>query len=210
MSDSLLPHNATAQERALEATVGPPLFTKAPLREIWDPDRCPIELLPWLAFAMSVDEWDSDWEEATKRQVIRQSFQVHQRKGTVGAVKRALAAIGTSAEIVEWFKDGAPPHTFKVWIDLRAVLRAGADLPSELAKLGRAVDAAKPVRSHYTAHALMPAPSETFVGAGSVLSGQIANRAGIPDAPVVSMPSQSALTSRGYAHFQTPLLEAAT
>jgi phage tail P2-like protein len=209
MPDSLLPHNATAQERALEAAVGPPLFPKAPLREIWDPDRCPAELLPWLAFAMSVDEWDPEWEEATKRQVIHQSFQVHQRKGTVGAVKQALAAIGTSAEIVEWFKDGAPPHTFKVWVDLRAVLRAGADLPSELAKLGRAIDAAKPVRSHYTAHAKLAVENKSFSGATSRLSGHLKNRPGIPDAPRVATHMTAGLSVRAVGHIKTPVLEAA-
>lgn len=141
MSDSLLPHNATAQERALEAVVGPPLFTKAPLREIWDPDRCPAELLPWLAFAMSVDEWNPTWPEVVKREVIQQSFHVHQRKGTRGAVRRAVESILGDIEIIERAGDLAP-HEFKVVVS--------GSLPSDHAysSVLKVIANTKPVRSH--------------------------------------------------------------
>ncbi|MFV1498047.1 phage tail protein I [Phaeobacter sp. JH85H1] len=187
MSESLLPHNATVEERALEAVIRAGLLPPVPLRAIWDPDTCPVELLPWLAFAFSVDEWDPSWGEAAKREVVRQSVQVHRRKGTVGAVKRALQAIGTPAEIIEWFEDGSAPFTFKVWLDLRAMLRNGADLPAELVKLRRAIDAAKPVRSHYTAHARVTGPAPVYCGAFATAKGVTFNTARIPDAPPVAL-----------------------
>jgi len=73
-----------------------------------------VDLLPWLAWACSVDIWDDDWPEDTRRRVIADSYSVHSVKGTVGAVKRALAALGAEAELVEWFNQLPPaaPYTF--------------------------------------------------------------------------------------------------
>lgn len=159
MSDSLLPHNATAQERALEAVVGPPLFTKAPLREIWDPDRCPAELLPWLAFAMSVDEWDPTWPEDAKREVIRRSFAVHQRKGTRGAVLSSLAAVFGVAQVSEWFEFGGRPHTFRVRIS------GSVKASRSIARASEIVRQNKPVRSHLEAlEVLSPADVSLTLG----------------------------------------------
>lgn len=213
VSDSLLPHNATAQERALEAVIAPPLMPPVPLREIWDPETCPANLLPWLAYAFSVDDWNPAWPETAKREVIRQSFQVHRRKGTVGAVKRGLLAIGVQATVVEWWEDGALPDalpsTFEIWLDLSALIEFGADMPALLAQLRRSVDATKPVSAHYTAHARAGVKASAFTGAGSRVSGRVGNRAGIPLAPRVAASLGAAAVSRGAGHFSTPVLEAA-
>lgn len=91
-----------------------------PVRDVWNPDTCPASLLPWLAFAFSVDSWNTDWTEAQKRQVIRDSVFVHRHKGTLGAVRRALSSLGLQAEVIEWF-DKVPagaPYTFSVSVDV--------------------------------------------------------------------------------------------
>jgi phage tail P2-like protein len=62
------------------------------IQDLWDPWRCPSELLPFLAWAVSVDVWSNDWSEARKRAVVAASPAVHRVKGTLGAVRRALAA----------------------------------------------------------------------------------------------------------------------
>ncbi|MEX0304348.1 MAG: phage tail protein I [Leisingera sp.] len=100
MSDSLLPHNATEEERALEAVLRGAFTLPVPLREIWDPDSCPTALLPWLAGAFSVDDWDPGWSDEAKRNAVRQAFPVHQKKGTVGAVKQAVAAAGYGTAVI--------------------------------------------------------------------------------------------------------------
>ena len=64
------------------------------VRESWNFDTCPAELLPWLAWAFSVDEWNVEWTESVKREVLRASFDVHRTKGTLAAVKRIFAALG--------------------------------------------------------------------------------------------------------------------
>lgn len=118
MTDTLLPPNATLAERALEGATSRISDVPVPVRESWDPDTCPEPLLPWLAWAFSVDEWDPSWSVETKREVIRVSYAQHRRKGTVGAVKRALAAAGLGEVTIEEGRhrikyDGA--HKYDGW-----------------------------------------------------------------------------------------------
>lgn len=132
--DSLLPYNASAAERALEAAgtdaIGIPIVEG--FREPW---RCPAALLPWLAWSLSVDDWDPDWPVETKRQVIAQSVEVHRHKGTIGAVKTALRAMGyVDARIIEdqelprygtgwqfgsgWEYGPSDPHWADYWVEV--------------------------------------------------------------------------------------------
>lgn len=113
MSDrSLLPPNATAHETVLEAAIRPDVPIE--IREIWNPDTCPHELLPWLARAFSVDAWESDWTEEQKRHSVKASIEVHRHKGTIGSVRTALGALGIDARVQEWFNQvpTGEPYTF--------------------------------------------------------------------------------------------------
>lgn len=94
MSTALLPSNATQTERALEQATARLGDLQAPLRELWNPNTCSSELLPWLAWALQVDVWDNGWSDNAKRAVIRGAITVHRRKGTPWAIKRALANAG--------------------------------------------------------------------------------------------------------------------
>ena len=49
---------------------------------------------PHLAASWSVDRWDDKWPEAIKRQVIANSYFVHSRKGTIGAIRRVVEPWG--------------------------------------------------------------------------------------------------------------------
>ncbi len=101
MNNSLLPINSSAYELALEATLGERIDQLAtPLRKLWNPQECPLDLLPWLAWAVSVDTWDSDWTEAEKRAVVASSIAVHRKKGTPWAVKKAIESAGFGASIL--------------------------------------------------------------------------------------------------------------
>jgi phage tail P2-like protein len=81
-------------ERALEATTARISDVPILVRESWNPDTCPAALLPWLAWAYSVDEWDPAWTEANKRQAIKDAYNLNRRKGTVWAIKRQLVLLG--------------------------------------------------------------------------------------------------------------------
>lgn len=146
MSETLLPPNAHANERSIEAAAGRLGAVATPVRDVWNPDTCPANLLPWLAWAFSVDQWDAEWTDAQKREAIKASYQVHRQKGTIGAVKRALAAIGFEIRVIEWFEEDppGPPGTFRLEFDIDQV---GASLLS-IEKVMDMVDAAKNLRSH--------------------------------------------------------------
>ena len=94
MTDSLLPYNATSQERSLEGATARAADVPVMVRQSWNPDTCPAALLPWLAWALSIDEWSAAWPEAVKRAVIRDSYQVHKKKGTVLSVRQVFASLG--------------------------------------------------------------------------------------------------------------------
>lgn len=99
MPDDLLPPNATPQERALSLATD--RLPDVPIKTLWSPQTCPEAQLPWLAWALSVDEWDSTWSVETKRQAIAASIEQHRKKGTVGALRRALQRLGYEVEIDE-------------------------------------------------------------------------------------------------------------
>ena len=87
----LLPRNATVFEKALSGPTGRLDDIPVPIRDLWRWDTCPEEHLPWLAWAMSVDIWSHDWPVEKKRAIIRESFELHRRKGTLYCVERYLA-----------------------------------------------------------------------------------------------------------------------
>lgn len=90
----LLPVNASALERRIDTVVQAALDRAPAIRLVWDPARAPMDLLPWMADAESVDIWDSAWSEETQRRVVQESPWVHARKGTVTALKNAIRAAG--------------------------------------------------------------------------------------------------------------------
>lgn len=140
MSDRLLPPNATAQERALEDATARIGEVSVPLRDLWNPQTCPVALLPWLAWALSVDEWESDWPEQIKRDVIAGSMEIHRHKGTPWAVEQAIILAGMPfARVEEWFEYAGTPGHFKVVVDIEGQSVTAA----EEAKLLRYIESAK-------------------------------------------------------------------
>lgn len=101
-SPSLLPVNATSQETAIEQSIVRATELPVAIKPLWHAQTCDSHLLPWLAWTLSVDQWDSTWSDDQKRNTVSNSFAVHQIKGTVGSVRRVLQAAGYGkAEIVE-------------------------------------------------------------------------------------------------------------
>lgn len=106
---TLLPSNATAGERALEQATARIAAVPVMPRLLWNPQTCPAALLPWLAWAFRVTEWDSNWPEETQRAVIAASIPLHRIKGSYQSIIMALDAAGyPSARVVE----GAPTFTY--------------------------------------------------------------------------------------------------
>ena len=149
---SLLPPNAQQLEHLAAEALAEIERVPVPIRDLLNPDRCPVQLLPYLAWAFSVDRWDSSWSESTKRQVIKGSYFIHSRKGTIGALRRVVEPLGYLIEIVEWFKtmpEGVP-GTFALKV---GVLDTG--ITEEMyQELERLIDDAKPVSRHLTGLAI--------------------------------------------------------
>ena len=118
ISEAMLPSNSTPLEKVLLCVELAALAETdvAVIATIWSPFECPAALLPWLAWSVSVDVWDTGWPEEVQRAAIAASPQVHRLKGTRGAVERALAALGIKTTIVEWWQQTPPARrgTFEV------------------------------------------------------------------------------------------------
>lgn len=171
MSD-LLPYNATPQERALSEAAARVSDVPVPLRDLWNPDTCPYDLLPWLAWAFSVDEWRNEWTDAQKRAVIKASVEVHRRKGTIGAVRDALAALGFGALVQEWFNQTpeGEPYTFRL---LLSVDQIGID-QAALFGLLAVIERTKNLRSHLSEVELTVASqSGPYLAAASLIGSEI-------------------------------------
>ena len=155
MTSALLPINATDFEKNVTSTVSTIGDLPVEVVNLWNPDTCPEKFLPWLAWALSVDNWNSDWPAEIKRAQIADSIEIHRRKGTVLAVKLAMEAFGVQVDLKEWFEDSQNqdvPHTFKVkaWAADRNLEGKPPVLTNDYyLALKKAINNAKPVRSHY-------------------------------------------------------------
>lgn len=149
---TLLPRNATALERAIER-VSAKAIDKTPLphRSLWNPDTCPIELLPWLAWAVGVEGWRTDWPDLVKRSRVKSAMEVHRLKGTVHSVRSVVQSFGGQIEIREWWQTtprGAP-HTFELVLTLSGA-GGGEASAAYVNDVIAEVNRTKPLRSHFT------------------------------------------------------------
>ncbi|MBQ4836292.1 phage tail protein I [Pseudoalteromonas luteoviolacea] len=124
--------------------------TRLLLASLWDPFLCPEALLPWLAWSVSVDEWDEAWSENLKRQVISDAFAVHQVKGTPYALQKALDSLNIKTEIREWWQgthsDELPRGTVQVWALINSNLdeqQQGMLTPQMLKRVRRIIESVK-------------------------------------------------------------------
>lgn len=105
---SLLPPNQNAIENALALSRRPAVDPSA-LRYLSDAAHCPAPLLPWLAWARSVDRFEAATTEEQQRAVIASSISVHRRKGTVAAVRQVFRDLGLGEVTID---EGANGHSY--------------------------------------------------------------------------------------------------
>ena len=148
---TLLPPNATEFERTLEAALlwrslrlfeganMDPRDMTVPAKYMWNPDKIQGALLPYLAHSFSVDTWSDAWSDAKKRQVIKDSYNVHKIKGTRKSVEDFLLSLGeTGATITEG--DSESWANYSIGINRNLTIEAGH-------AIARSVDTIAPVRS---------------------------------------------------------------
>ncbi|WP_369951273.1 phage tail protein I [Serratia marcescens] len=143
MNSLLPPGSSQLERRAAEACAGISDLS-VPLRDLWNPARCPVKFLPYLAWAFSVDRWDEKWTAAEKRKAVTDAFYIHRRKGTVAAIRRVIEAMGFSMSIAEWWEVADPRGTFRLTIDVNDV-----GITDEIVReLERLIGDARPVSRH--------------------------------------------------------------
>ncbi|ANK19646.1 phage tail protein I [Klebsiella pneumoniae] len=161
MSNSLLPPSSTTWLRYTEAGTARLSAITVALRTLWTPTASPVDLLPYLAWALSVDRWDKDWPAERKIAAIQRSYWLHRRKGTRGAVRRVVEDMGFSATFIEWFDIGDAPGTFRLEVDVNEI----GLTPRALTELERLINDAKPVSRHLARQSIVTSSrGEVFVG----------------------------------------------
>ncbi|MBO1997301.1 phage tail protein I [Klebsiella pneumoniae] len=90
------------------------------IRTLWTPTACPVDLLPYLAWALSVDRWDKDWPAERKIAVIQRSYWLHRRRHPRSGAARDRGH-GVLATFAEWFDVGDQPGTFRLEVDVNEI-----------------------------------------------------------------------------------------
>lgn len=106
---SVLAPNATQLMRDAEQVVAAYMgnLPIEDLRNIRNPSSTREDFLPFLAWEYSMDFWDERWAGILKRNLIWASPPVHEFKGTDGAKRDALKAMGYGDVKFHYFRDEA-------------------------------------------------------------------------------------------------------
>lgn len=96
LGSQLLYRAATGLERAFADVDSERITTinAELIRAIWDPWQCPAKLLAYLAWANSVEFWNDDWSETTKRAWIAVQFLFKSLRGTRRSLEMAVSYAG--------------------------------------------------------------------------------------------------------------------
>ena len=152
----LLPPNASPLERQMAMVAARISQIPVNIATLYNESLCPDELLPWLGWSVSADIWFDDASDPItqarrRRELIRTSAFVHKHKGTRAAVQQVLNSFtNASVTLTEWWQQNPPaaPHTFR--LDLLVNDNDPGLGSAEFdRRLRQAIDAVKPVRSHY-------------------------------------------------------------
>jgi phage tail P2-like protein len=174
-SGSLLPTNASDNEKALEAlnekhewwalqdkrtleTPDAPRVIK--IEQLISPDDCPEALLSYLAGGVSLDSWyvageKRDFSHEELKTAIHHNAKVHKQKGTASSLEQALKPTNLQYKMVEWWQDQSKdkrPATFELTVSVnqnRQQFKERAN-PALMRRFREIVDRVKPVRTHYT------------------------------------------------------------
>ncbi|CAI1756222.1 phage tail protein I [Serratia marcescens] len=169
MNNTLFPPSAGAWMRHTETVTARLSAITVALRTLWTPTACPVELLPYLAWALSVDRWDKNWPADKKIAAIQQSYWQHRRKGTRAAVRRVIESMGFSATFAEWFDTGDRPGTFRLEVDVNDV---GITIKT-MSELERIVGDAKPVSRHLANLTIATRTAGIIALGAAVISGDV-------------------------------------
>jgi phage tail P2-like protein len=136
----LTPSTAGAFARAMDEILDRRITQMVlPIKDVFDPDRCPLAILPWLAWHRGLTYWSSAWPEHVQRRVVREAADILRRRGTRRGLERQLEALGSSANVVEWFEETpeGTPGTWRAVATLADGIALDATEQDEIAALFR-------------------------------------------------------------------------
>lgn len=140
----LLAVNASVPEKAL-ASMGVLLDKlEDPIATMWNPWTCPIETIPFLAWALRVPLWDEGWSESKKRSILAESPDLNATKGTYHALKRYVEIMGGKAVNIAaapqgiYLEIGQSQEDYQTWLDQFPEIRIYDDFGPEAGDLSSA------------------------------------------------------------------------
>lgn len=173
MSDpNLLPPNATDLEKAIVSAFLNQLAQKDNvIRTLFNPNECPLAFLPYLASFLSVDfEPYNQADETKKRQMIAESIEIHRKKGTLGALEKALGTLDYQLDLREWYEYGGIPHTFT--LDVITDTAQDRNQSLDLKLIRTVIDTNKNVQSAYRLNLVTNTYGVNYLGGGLSLKNK--------------------------------------
>jgi phage tail P2-like protein len=162
---NLLPPNASADDQKNAKFLVDGLEREVNLSTL--PLEAHASLLPHLAIAYGVDI--SGLTDGEAREYLNNAFEIHRHKGTVYAVKKAIAVMFGDAELKEWFDNDLTAGLF----DVEVVIDPD---PSKVysskrfSTAKRLIDDAKNVRCHLNIFNVRMPPITATVAVGTLKS----------------------------------------
>lgn len=169
MNNSLMATGSSVLEQRAAEACAVISDLSVPLRDLWNPWKCPVKFLPYLAWAFSVDSWDENWSEEEKRIATSEAFWLHQRKGTIAAVRFVVEKMGYSISIDEWWQVADPAGTFRLEVDVNDI----GITSRMLDELTRLINDAKPVSRHISRFSVAVKVQGTIHAGSSLHCGEI-------------------------------------
>jgi len=95
-----------------------------------------------LAWQFHVDFYDPSLPLEQRRELVKNSFAWHRRKGTPSAIEELIATLFGDGRVEEWWQFGGDPYTFRV-------ITSNASVTTDLAQeFIAALNSVKNIRSH--------------------------------------------------------------
>lgn len=96
MPDTLLPPESTSPfelAQSLTSAARRPLPAYL-IKALWNPQTCPLELLPYLAWTLGLEVWDDGWSELKKRTVVADVWRLKRNKTRLKGIRGYLQLFG--------------------------------------------------------------------------------------------------------------------
>lgn len=118
---TLLPANSSLLEQGLDLALGKLVERiTPPFPELMDPQRTPVDFLPYLAADRGVQEWNAAASEEEKRLTVALSWSIQRQAGTDKALKYAVESMGFTPNITPWY--AAVPLGEPYSFDVQAII----------------------------------------------------------------------------------------